>query len=489
MTAAELVKYAYTANVKNDVHMSHNMEFPYPTTLQNCETCHAGKLTTAVTGVLDDSKFVAETCISCHAPKGLATKMKVKASTGAVITIHDTFVADVENNTKTSSQGRDTVCTSCHSVAAGFAPTIGKIHNGGYNPLIYADATGTKRYSTGVTVTIDKASVAANVLTIDFSAATTIGVDVTKITPTVLVGLYGYGTKDFLVAAHGRDIDTERNLEYVVGATHPRFKTVSAAGGKWQVTADLSPWAAVIADGRIKRAEIAVMPQLKNAAGSTVGLNAPSKTFDLTKNAFDAAFFSDIVKVGTGCNTCHDQLATTFHSGNRGGNIKVCRLCHESSNGGSHLEMQSRAIDSYVHSIHSFQAFDIGDIDFANPVAALEYEHHIGHVYPNFTIKNCESCHNAGTYGVPDASKSLTALLSASDTLTNKTRNIGSVPSYVVGPASRACGSCHRAGMIKEDDAGGLATFNAHTKSFGYLYDNVPTLWNAVVDKVMAQFK
>ncbi|MDH3401571.1 MAG: hypothetical protein OEM03_11480, partial [Chromatiales bacterium] len=36
--------YPYTANVMNDVHMSHAMEFPYPQSMANCVTCHAGKL-------------------------------------------------------------------------------------------------------------------------------------------------------------------------------------------------------------------------------------------------------------------------------------------------------------------------------------------------------------------------------------------------------------------------------------------------------------
>ncbi len=103
----------------------------------------------------------------------------------------------------------------------------------------------------------------------------------------------------------------------------------------------------------------------------TLGLNAPSRTFNLVTKSFQDDFFQDIVVMKqtsgdktNGCNTCHDQLATTFHSGTRGGNIKVCRICHEVSSAGSHLELQSRSIDSYVHAVHSFQAFDPGDIDF-----------------------------------------------------------------------------------------------------------------------------
>jgi hypothetical protein len=91
----------------------------------------------------------------------------------------------------------------------------------------------------------------------------------------------------------------------------------------------------------------------------------------------------------------------------------------------------------------------------------------------------------SGKYGVSDQSKSLPALWSGSDTLTGTTRNIGTVPSYVSGPATTACGGCHRAQKIVADDAGGLTTLLAHWKQNGYLIDNISTLWNAVVARVM----
>ena len=90
----------------------------------------------------------------------------------------------------------------------------------------------------------------------------------------------------------------------------------------------LTDWADLIKAGTVKRVEIAVMPALTNANKVMVALNAPSKTFDLTANKFDAKFFSQIVKVTDGCNTCHDALGTTFHTPDRGGNVTVCRVCH-----------------------------------------------------------------------------------------------------------------------------------------------------------------
>jgi OmcA/MtrC family decaheme c-type cytochrome len=259
---------------------------------------------------------------------------------------------------------------------------------------------------------------------------------------------------------------------------------------------DMSTWASLIDDGSVKRVEIGVIPTLEDADGQIVSLNAPSRTFDLGSNEFDDEFYDPIVKVVDGCNNCHDALATNYHSPDRGGNIVVCRMCHITKSGGSHLEMQSRSIDSYIHAIHSMQAFDVGDINFAEPVEALHYEHHIGMPYPTHGITNCESCHLEGTNNVPDQSASLPGLQSASDSpLNGWDRKIGEVPSYITGPASRACGGCHRAALINEDEAGELLSFNQHTKQGGYLIESsaddqeTQDMLMSIINEAMAWFK
>jgi OmcA/MtrC family decaheme c-type cytochrome len=487
-TAAEKTKYAYKASVMNDTHMSHAMEFPYPQSMSNCVTCHEGKLNL----ILTDANFKGKTCKSCHpvtAPaEGTEAKRAPALKTILPSPLHDAMNLDTEN------------CTRCHK--GGSVPSFSEIHSG-YDKAIYT-ASGQK-YSSAIVVTIDSASMAGNTLTIKFSAAESpdlAGLDVASIAPTVLVGLYGYDTKDFIIGCHERltddnadgkiDSKDQRALEYVVGRVHPRFTTVSAVDGSWELTADLSTWANLIADGTVRRAEISVMPTLKTADGVTLAINSPSRTFDLRTYAFDDGFYSPIVKVANGCNNCHDALATTFHSADRGGNIVTCRQCHTTKSGGSHLEMQSRSIDSYVHAIHAFQAFDIGDVNFADPVAAMRYELHIEHTYPNFTIKNCKSCHNDGVFEVPDQYSSLPGVLSAADNVTTMDRRIGAVPRYITGPASRACGSCHRASLINEDEAGELVALNQHTKQGGYLIDggdNYASVLDQVINYIMGLFR
>ncbi|OGD55375.1 hypothetical protein A3K81_03490 [Candidatus Bathyarchaeota archaeon RBG_13_60_20] len=477
LTPEQEEQYAYTMSVMNDVHMSHAMEFPYPQSISSCVTCHEGKLDV----VLSAANFKAEACKSCHPVTGSEEYGTAGLALKTILPqeIHGTMDLDTVD------------CATCHGAGSTFGE-FKDIHSG-YDEMIYTDSG--VRYSEAVTVTVDDASITNNMLTIQFSAteSTNIaGIDVSDIEPTVLVGLYGYDTKDYVVGPHERDANNVRLLEYEVGGEHPRFTTVSAAGGSWTVTADLSGWADLITNETVKRAEIAVIPTLENADGVILALNAPSRTFDLGANDFDDDFYSPIVKVADGCNNCHDALATNYHSPDRGGNIVVCRLCHITKSGGSHLEMQSRSIDSYAHAIHSSQAFDIGDINFADPVEAMHYEHHIEFPYPTHGITNCESCHYEGAYNVPDQSKSLPGVLSASDSpLEGRDRNIGEVPVYVTGPASRACGGCHRATLINEDEASELVSFYQHTKQGGYLIeggDDVLATLDMVIDDIMAFF-
>ena len=486
LTDEEKAKYAYTANVMNDTHMAHAMEFPYPQSMSTCATCHEDKLDVTLT----DANFNLATCKSCHPVNGPAEGTDPHRAPALAAVIPHAWADDTD-------------CSSCHATG-GIAPVFSTIHTG-YDEHIYADAAGT-RYSDIFTVSVDDVSLSGNDLTIKFSATENGDVtplDVSEILPTVLVGLYGYDTKDFIVAAHGRDADRNRLLEFPIDGTttNPRFEVVSAAGGSWEVIADLSMWADMIADGTIKRAEIGVMPDLRIVVGerdsrsngetddTAFAVDAPSRTFDFNANAFDDDFYSDIVKVTDGCNTCHDALATTFHSPNRGGNIAVCRTCHVGLSGGSHLELQSRSIDSYVHAVHSFQDFDIGDVDFEDPVESEAFGRHQNHVFPNFTIRNCQACHNEGTFNVPDQSKSMPGRLSAADDVTTANRNIGAIPGYVSGPATRACGACHRAQLIKADDAAGLAAFNQHTNAGGYLVADDDGVLEAVIDKIMGMFK
>jgi OmcA/MtrC family decaheme c-type cytochrome len=491
--AGELDKYAYKTNLMNDVHMSHAMEFPYPQSMSNCATCHDGKLG----DVAIEDNFTLETCKSCHPVTGDPQNiMDAPALADVVPSSHATFI-DPDTYEDVSIG-----CNTCHTDAGGAA--FSSIHTG-YDPIIYTDDNDGTKISEDITVSIDSAALNGYILSVAFSATGTANggsLDSADIMPGVLIGLYGQATKDYLVGPHARDVDGDRNLEFdVVGSAggtdwttdHPRLAVDAANStpGSWAVTADLSHWADLIDDGTIFRAEIGITPALENADEEVVALNAVSRTFDLDDNNFVAPV-ADIVSVEEGCNNCHDALGTTFHDPDRGGSIEVCRLCHITLSGGSHLEMQSRSIDSYVHAIHSFQPFDVGrSIDFTDPVEQLHYDHHIGFIYPTLGF-DCESCHNEGTYDVPSQIDSMPGLISANRPAEDFgwDRDIKDIPEYVNGPAARACGACHKVGYINHDDAAGLNELNQHIEAYGYLWENDSddVILNFIIDSVFSVY-
>jgi len=531
-------KYAYKAKLMNDVHMAHAMEFPYPQSMANCVTCHEGKLDQ----ITANTNFKAETCVSCHPVTGANAWPEAVGDTPAGDYAQEHRAPPLEYlwarhgvfNFHINLKESD--CQQCHGNPSVGAPAFSEYHTG-YDERI-ADADG-QRYRDLYTVSIDSVTVDGNAIRVAYSA------NDPDIVPELLLSFYGWDTKDFIVPSHQRDGTTRCGdrgcrFEYAPGDSNPLFTNFEeVAPGSWAVTADLAQWQDgqpgaipdLIADGTIRRAEVTLTPELElpghDGEPIEVNLKPVNYTVDLRSGAAIENYFKGanaIVDV-TKCEVCHDQVSVTFHEGSgRGGDIVTCRNCHAPVFPGSHIEMASRSIDNYVHAIHSFQAFDTGDIfleededdnavPFFDPVTALRYDQHIHHTFPNFTIRNCEACHNEGKFDVPDQSKSLFGVSSRSDNLLDwyeivdapegsipeqiavekpEGRNIsGAIPEYVTGPASRACGGCHRADPINADLAGELASFNSHTKMGGTLAENKSddsTLFE-IIDKIMALFQ
>ena len=355
---------------------------------------------------------------------------------------------------------------------------------------------------------------AGDVMTIEFSGDA-------AIVPELLVSFYGWDSKHFIVGSHERDsndVDCPHdrrpgcNAEYEPessgGSANPLFtEDPASVPGAWIVHFDTTQWQLYktddiptqIANGDIRKAEVSLTPAL-TLDGVRVALEAVSETFDIGSNAIVADYFADakeIVDIDK-CNACHDDMGVLpVHpgSGRFGDGVQVCRACHTTTFPGSHLEMQSRSIDSYVHAIHSFQPFDLGDVDAADAVEVKRTEAHMKHKFPFFTALACEGCHVddfvAGEvrYNVPNQAESMPGVLAPTDDIPD--RSVGNVPEYVTGPASRACGSCHRSVMLNKDQAGDLASFNAHTDAFGTLVENDADdeILFGIIDKIMTWFE
>ncbi|WP_248353843.1 multiheme c-type cytochrome [Anaeromyxobacter oryzae] len=504
--------YAYTANTMSDTHISHAKEFLYPQSMGNCATCHAGKLDR----ILTDANFTGNTCKTCHLYVGVNGEDPKRAPKLAPAYHNIDWVKGVllESDGATPPTITEMQCNECHNATwvapwdgVTKAPLFSDLHTG-YDAKIYT-ASGARWadiFKAAITsATFDSTTKA---LTINFTitGTTTDGYSISNIDPQLMIGPYAFDTKDWAQSYFSLDLG---------GATKTGVTLVTngQSTGTWSITVDLdaasTAWATQLGNGDIRRVEIGIRPWMTSTTtwavlpaaapspaltGPEMALDSVTRTFDLAANAFADSFYAPIVSVAK-CNKCHDALATTFHEAasekNRGGSVVACRLCHTVRSGGGHLEMQSRSIDSYVHSIHSFQAFDIQNVDFANTVQAFEYEAHIGSTYPNFTTLSCESCHNPGTYEAQPESKSLPGIQSASkDVLKGETRAISGIPSVVTGAGSRACGGCHRAKFINKDDAAGLNAFDQHTADFGYrLVPVAPATTTTVLDKTTADLK
>lgn len=507
----DATRYAYKASVMQDVHQSHAMEFPYPMSMANCVACHKGKIDT----VIADANFEPSTCKSCHPVKGTdawdGQKYNQANRAPALLELWTNAGVTFHSNYDLSTDAGQ--CKTCHFTNSATAPPFSAYHTG-YEERIY-DSSGNRYADMAANkVTIDSVTFDGSSLDIRVSAGNT------AIVPSVNVSFYGYDAKQMLVSSHTRGSapmcgSSACRFEYSVGSGTNALYTVEADSvpGAWHVKALVSTYVptantglddipTLIADGKVKKAEIVVIPSLP-IGDTTTALNAATYTIDLVNNAKEPDYYqgANAVVDAAKCNKCHDALGTTFHSGGYGGNVTVCRTCHVSTSGGSHLEMQSRGIDSYVHAIHRFQYFDTENVDFNDPVESKRYYQHIEHNFPNFTIKNCEACHVtssssvAVTYNPPDQTTSLPGLETPSeDSNTTWNRAIKGVPAYVVGPANRACGGCHRAAFINEDDFSGLKAFNTHTDVGGYTIENGQTedgvdYVYAMIEHIMSLFE
>ena len=545
-TAEQLARYGYERTLQQDVHMSHALHLPYPQSMANCATCHTGA---KLAQVLDNDNFQGDTCQGCHVIEGIDASPAYGAQEegeyyqphrapafgylwrrGFDLTFHENLAAGTD-------------CRSCHGpigegppVNAVGAPSLSDYHSG-YDKYIY-DAAG-NRYATTYTATIDSIAYddATDTITVEYHGSDA------AVVPELLISFYGWDTKDFLVPSHWRDVSegcfNSRSqtfggcrFEFEPGDENPLFTADdTVAPPNYRTTANLSAFVAELTDDiptlidnmDVTKFEVTLTPYIDVGLDEDITLNAVTATYDLMAGGIVSNYFKGdgAITPYENCNACHDQLAVTFHSGSgRAGEITTCRNCHAGTNPGGHLEMQSRSIESYVHGIHSFQDFDTDDIFEApfDPVRAKRYDAHINHFFPYFTALACEACHNPGTYNVPDQSKSMPGAISASYSVDTwysiipdgqpneggaiedpSGRNIGSVPEHVVGPASKACGACHRADLINADKAGDLAAFNAHTGAFGTYVKNDTAdsegkplddeVLFGIIDKIMTLFE
>ena len=128
------------------------------------------------------------------------------------------------------------------------------------------------------------------------------------------------------------------------------------------------------------------------------------------------------------CNRCHDMLA--LHGGQRL-NVQECIICHRPNNDDGRAARRGDAagVDpdgSMIHRIHTGAELET-DFTIYGFRSSVNNYNHVG--YPG-DRRNCESCHESGSYGVP---------------LPEGTKEVPTERDwyYPQRPAAAACLGCH----------------------------------------------
>ncbi|WP_415238504.1 multiheme c-type cytochrome [Seleniivibrio woodruffii] len=469
---------------------SNTFAIGFPTNVADCEVCHTSS--TQVAAVTADTQMNLTLCKSCHrgnknvwnsAGAGYSDAI---ADVWAAIPFSTTAVRDIHTSMTEASN-----CLTCHG-AAGIARSFNKIHTGksasrenGKNIYYFTPEVAINTTTSVMTITwgafIDTNSNGT------YEAGTDTKVDVKNTTDTtkpifmqsytdrvvdgvaksdgvrILVGYYGKGTKD-VVAYDGY---TKTNLTTTSAATSG-YTTYDASTGKATTTVKLN--ATTIANYSVTGGIVGIIG-IPWVNGENAIVRSVAAEYNVDGTAVTAP--RGAVANDTKCDACHNSIAIHLEEASTGahghtaiGKVDVCRICHVPSAAAGHYPQQSRSIDSYIHAIHEGQA------TFAS-YGSLKIE------YPKSTA-DCLACHDSGTYEVPDQSKAIGGILSGSEGK-NTTAD-----QFTYGPAAVACGGCHRAYPLIIGDAGKLASFNAHTKTFGY---KVAVSDMSYLDVVKAVFK
>ncbi len=196
--------------------------------MANCVTCHEGKLDKILTDANFTDRDLQELPSGDRRGSGRAKEGEKPA--------YDTTKLALKTIIPEALHGKmdlaTTDCTTCHGEGKP-APSFKQIHTG-YDKAIYT-ADGLK-YSDAISVTIESAALNGNKLNIKFKAAQkpdVKDVDVTKnMTPTVMVGLYGWDTRDFVVGAHERSFDDNKD-----GAVDSKDRRNLEAAGRRRASA------------------------------------------------------------------------------------------------------------------------------------------------------------------------------------------------------------------------------------------------------------
>jgi len=165
------------------------------------------------------------------------------------------------------------------------------------------------------------------------------------------------------------------------------------------------------------------------------------------------------------CDACHDaqRQGISLHGNNRTNNITVCATCHnpdatdiERRPAGGIGTADGKVEESIdmkrmIHQIHS-------GADLANGIVIWGFgfpgtEHDFSSVRFIGNRKNCETCHNVGTYGATQAAATTPSTIDTGADVADPSDDLN------ISPIAAVCSSCH-------DDSAAMNHMTVHGASF-----------------------
>jgi OmcA/MtrC family decaheme c-type cytochrome len=164
---------------------------------------------------------------------------------------------------------------------------------------------------------------------------------------------------------------------------------------------------------------------------------------------------SDVINIAK-CNACHDYggQGLSLHGNNRTGEMQVCVVCHNSNATDINRRPADptqtadgkveEAIDMkrLVHQIHSGSELEDGIVVWGFGFPGTEHDFSDVDFIGN--RKNCETCHDPGTYSTEQAGARLASTIDTGADVGDSEDDLN------ISPTSAVCSSCHDDSLAKD---------------------------------------
>jgi OmcA/MtrC family decaheme c-type cytochrome len=387
-------------------------------------------------------------CTNCHTDGGLdETNWATVPTREACGSCHDDVDFDTgENHGSGGIQADNSLCTLCHPADSGFKP-VSVVHQG-----VARAAEGDLYAGGGNGFTIENVTPGpgSNDVTIDYSI-TKQGVGLMDLA-SAPEWTAGGGASRLAITVGWDTSDYTNEGTSSTPASPPSINALDVGGvvtdnldGTYTIVASLPSSASNTVTASIEGHPAADL----DGDGTYSDRIAVRNTFasvDIEGGRASTLPRRDVVDVAN-CNQCHDAAGQgiSLHGNNRTSEVQVCVVCHNANN----TDINRRPADPsttpdgkveesidfkrMIHQIHSGSELENGVViyGFGNSVHDFSTVDFIGN------RQNCETCHEANTYGAENAWDTLPSTISTGADVGDPGDDLN------ISPTAAVCSSCH----------------------------------------------